>query len=356
MQSKGLSVPSYWDHSDDPDESIPVKFATGSNGRKRLPQNAVGYLHDMTLTPDGSAAEITLDIRGKTNIAQVDENLAYVSPVIRTKPWTDGDGEVWEDIFGRMDLVQHPVDHRQTPFERVPEDSSEAVACALRMGLDDGNPQLYRLQGDEMPEDDPKPAASDNDDGGESDTVENDGGRLKAVIEALGKMRIVLSDDTNEENFLEHLEQALLTAQAQSGEEPMNPESEGDLEVATPELAMLSLDQQRQKKFIDKQHRLGLAARLTALVESGRCTPAEVKQHEPGVKVARLSLDDNGDPKKESVEAWIESREAVPRGTFWPTDQRLRMSGVEVAPHPTADDNVTEEQADEIVDEIFGKK
>ena len=57
----------------------------------------------------------------------------------------------------------------------------------------------------------------------EETQVANEGDRLKKVLDALAAMDIVLSDDTNEENFLEHLEQALLTAQAQAGESPAEP-------------------------------------------------------------------------------------------------------------------------------------
>ena len=55
------------------------------------------------------------------------------------------------------------------------------------------------------------------------------------------------------------------------------------------------------------------------------------------------------------IESWIESREAIPVGSCWDAQKQTRMSNLEVVPHPDgmAGDEVTEEQADQIVDEMF---
>jgi hypothetical protein len=363
MRDAGLSVPCSWGHDDDPEKGVPTRLASADK-RRRLPQDTVGYLRSVELTEDGDAAEIEIDVRRKADVEACDLNLAYVSPVIR-KSWKDGDGEVWDDCWGHMDLVQHPVDHRQTPFERVEESSEQTIACALRMGLDDGTPATWRLadsdKGTKSMADDEKTS-----DSGDSETSEvedmavtDDGGRLKKVLDALAGMGIVLSDDTNEENFLEHVEQALLTAAAVNGEgDAAMPEDEGDLEVTAPQFAAMSLERSKEKKYIDKQHQKTIGARLQAVLDHGQCTPHEAKEHRTKVATVRLSLDDNGDSIPSGLETWISSREAVPNGTFWPSEERTRMGALDPIPHPPGlhGDKMPDDEAKKLADGILGAK
>lgn len=345
MRRKGLRIPSSWDHSDDPAKDVPVKFAAGD--RRRLPQGTVGYLHSLTPTQDGNAAEVVVEVRRKPDAEMCDQNLAYISPVIRSE-WTDGDGQVWKDVWGHVDLVQHPVDHRQTPFSRV--DENQSVACALRMGLDEGQPKTYHLQAEDADMADNETGDREN-----QEMVENEGNRLKKVIEILAKMDVILSDDTNEENFLEHLEQALLTAAAQNDAETEQMTNEGEeLEVTSPQFAAMSLERRREKAYMDKQHRGSVAKRLSALLEHGRCTPAEYKAKAPALQSVRLSLDDNGNAIPTQLESWIESRESVPKGTFWSAEQRTRLAGLDEVPHP-ADirGQLDDKEADEAADYVF---
>lgn len=344
FRAANLGIPIGWGHSDDPAKSQPIQMATADGQRRRLPQDIVGYLDSFKADPDGRGAEIVLDIRRKEDAEKVRHNLAHVSPVIFDR-FVDGKGTEHEDAITHVDLVAHPVDETQTDFEPM------ATAFAIRLALDGGK----RFQTFAMAKDDDMPEENNQTNEVAEESVENADGRLKKVMEALGKMQIVLSDDTNEENFLEHLEQALLTVDAMNNGTDLTEET-GDLEVAEPDLAMLSLDQERQKKFIDKQHRTGLTKRLSSLAETGRCTPAEVKRHTPSIKAVRLSLDDNGDPVPSALESWIESRESVPAGTFWDAEQRTRLSAMSVVPQPddVSGDRVSEEEADQIVDEMFG--
>jgi len=202
------------------------------------------------------------------------------------------------------------------------------------------------------------------DSGSESSEVEDmavtdDGGRLKKVLDALAGMGIVLSDDTNEENFLEHVEQALLTAAAVNGEGgDAEIPGEGDLEVTAPQFAALSLESSKEKKYIDKQHQKQVGARLQAVLDNGQCTPHEAKEHQAKLGTVRLSLDDAGDPIPTGLETWITSRESVPHGTFWPSEVRTRMGSLEPVPHPSGlnGDQITDEEADRLAASILGRK
>jgi len=131
-----------------------------------------------------------------------------------------------------------------------------------------------------------------------------------------------------------------------------------DLDEARPEFAALSLEVKRWRGRADTENREKVATRLGLLLEKGQCTPAEQQQKEAELKTVRLSLDNDGKHQPTRVESWLESREAIPQGTFWDSQTRTRMSKLDVVPHPTATtgDQVTDEEADEIVDEINRRK
>jgi len=349
MSESGHGIPISWDHAEDPDKSKPVKLPAGGS-RKRPAIDTVGYLDAFKLIDGGKKAELTLDVRGKDNIDKVGDNLAYVSPVIFEK-WPDGDGVIHTDCITHVDLVQHPVDHHQSELERA----DDSIACALRLGLDTGKPIVYRLQteDEESSSDDSTPTDAD-DSADETAETTDDAERLSRIMELLRTQSIDLSDDTTVDTFLEHLEQALRTAAAMSSEG--DEMGTGNLEAATPEFAAFSLDAKKYQAHADRQHRSDVVRRLGLLLEEGRCTPAEVKAREAAVNVVRLSLDDKGEHTPTTVEGWIESREAVPRGTFWDAEKRTRLSQMEADEHPnglqTQGDEVGDEEADEIVAEI----
>ena len=348
FKQKNLAVPISWGHAADPANSQPIK------SKSRPPQDTVGYLEQFKLAPDGTSAEVLINVPRDEDAQKVKANLAELSPVI-FESWKDGDGTEWRDCITHVDLVQHPVDHHQTEFQPV-------VACAFRMGLDKGKPVTYRMQGEEMEgEEKEQPEAKDPP---EESPVENEGDRLKKVLDALAAHQIVLSDDTNEENFLEHLEQALLTAAAMGGTDAGGMD-EPPTEVTQPEFAM-SLDKKiaespelaRQRKYLDQQHRGTVATRLSAILSAGQCTPAEYKAKQPALKAVRLSLDDEGNAVAGSLETWIASRESIPRGTFWDPDTRTRAAAtrMDVVERPEGLVPMTAEDADKVADEVLGRK
>lgn len=329
FKSLDLKVPVFFGHQDDPKKAVPVK---------RLPKDCAGELLDMELSADGRKAEFVIDIPRDEDASKVQHNLVELSPVVFEK-WTDGDGTVHEDCITDVDLVVHAVDHRQEDFQPV-------IACSIRMGLDKGKPVIYRLA--EHADDSNTDHDSDDDDSENSDGSD----RVKRVIEGMAALNIIVPDDTNIENFFERVESALLTAAAMGDGVDMGTEG---LEASSPEFAAFSLASPLGK-FQSKQHQTGVMTRLNLLLQEGRCTPVEHKDQQPHVGKISLSLNAAGEHNPTHIEAWIESREAVPAGTFWDSEKRTRMGNLEVVPHPEglAGDEVTEEQADEIVDKMFG--
>jgi hypothetical protein len=343
----GFDIPMFWDHPEDPEKSQPVQRV---GNRRRRAKGQAGWLTSARMEKDGSLG-LEFDIP-ESSAKQVSENLTKVSPVIWDE-LTDGKGQTHRNIIGAVDLVTHPVDTTQSDFE-----PSETVACSLlRFSLNADKPSLYRLaEDDDMADEDIADDVVDEEtDEVTEEEVADDGNRIRKVLDALAAMNIVLSEDTNAENLLEHLEQALLTAAAMGSDEIA---TEGLEEAPAGEFAQLSLETQKWRKRADIEHRKSIAKRLSVLLESGRCTPAEAKAKTLVVPKIRLSLDANGKELPSQLESWLESREAVPAGTFWDSTKRTRMAGLKELPQPSwvHGDEETPEQAEEVANEMFKKK
>jgi len=368
MRGANIGIPVSWDHANDPAKSIPQQL---SGKRRRKTEGTVGYMDSFKVAEDGGSAEITLNIPNSADAEKVKDNLAYFSPVIYGS-WKDGRGESYPDCITHGDLVQHPVDNSQGEFTPV----EEVVACSLRMGLETQH-SVYRMgdfdkkkkfpgenDQDQQADDaaDPDMAANAEEPGKkpdgakDPDTTEepeeteviNNANRLTNVKEALGSMQIVLSEDTNEINFLAHLEQALLTAAAMNGDE-MGTE---DLQETTPEFAALSLESKKWRLHADKTHRAAVSSRLTALLDNGQCTPAELEAKTEKLDAVRLSLDDSGVHQDSNLESWIESRETCPRGSFWDDQTRTKQMGLDTVPQPKSG-VIGNDEANSIADELF---
>lgn len=343
----GNRVHVHFDHDDPTNEEPPIAL---SNSAKRSSRDDVGYMKSFRVSPDGKSADIVLDLRDPHAAKAAKRNTSRVSPVIFDEI-TDGNGKRYKDVIRDLDLVSHPVDTKQSDF------TPHRVAASLRMSLNSKKPKIYRMaEDDSMPDDDKPNGDSSTENTPEENSVGNEGGRLKKVIEALSNMDIVLSEDTNEENFLEHLEQALLTAAAKEGEDVTDPTNTEGLEEGAPQIAAMSLEARTAFDYANRQFRLSLSQRIDDLLKEGKCTPVEAKERKETLASVRLSLDTKtGKPNRVSLEEWIESREPVPRGTFWDPETRTRMSQLtEAKPPRDLIDSVTEDEADEIVDRMFG--
>lgn len=363
MQAASLGVPMGWDHSDDPAKTVPVAFST-TKGKKRSAEHSVGWLDEFKVAPDGNAAELTFDIPDEKAAAKAADNVVEVSPIIYPE-WRDGKGHLWTDCITHVDLVNHPVDAGQTPFQ-VAED---AIACSIRMGLDVGKPALYRMADDEE-----KPKEFGGDDGEKKETDDNpdmpkigvseDDKQLEAVIGHLALLTepVVLPHDTDDTNFMDRLLTALMTAKAakdaaaaRKAEEEKDDEDD-DMDKAkesTPEFTAMSLQARAAHGYAERMHRLSLANRLDDLLKSGRCSPAEKEAQKQALSAVKLSLNGEGEPEKSDAEKWIESREVIPPGAIWPNEQRLRMA--KESPAPEIAEEISNEQAEEIVDGIFSR-
>lgn len=365
MKERGVKVPMSWGHGNKLEDFLPIEM--GKDRRRRaipLPENCVGYLHSFEIAEGEDKAELTFDVRRKEDVEKVRHNLADVSPVILSKI-KDGDGNLYEDVMTHVDLVQHPVDHRQSDFEEV-----EVIACSLRYvdsAHEEPETQIFRMQTDAeeattTPPSDETPAAPDAEAAKVPDAQGNpskvsDQERLGEVIESLRAMNVVLSNDTTTENFLEHLQQALLTVKAMEGDSMA--EESGQEQVTSPNVAMMSAETRALKAHAESQHRKTVAARMSSLVATGRATPAEIEAREDSLKVLKLSLDNAGEHQATALESWILSREEIPAGTMWDAETRTKMSALDEVKHPgyvKDPENMTADEEDEVVEWMFGHR
>lgn len=364
------NVPIDWDHGATLDALSPVLMS--EQKKRRSAKNTVGELDSFKLAADGQSAELTLKVSDPIAEGRAERNEVYISPVIMDK-WNDGHGHEYSDVITHVDFVNHPVDHSQGPFKKVPEVAPGTVALAIRMGLD----PVCTLMGDPPPppdddEDGDKDADKDGTDNEDEDDTEPGSDstspeQVRRLVEALKPHDLVLPDDTDATNILERLEVALGVKAAIEGkgtEDPNDPAGGSDSQVKVTDpggFQGMSLDPRTKAAiaYAERQHQDSVKLRLKNLLDSGRCTPAEFQAKEPGIGVIKLSLGTDNKPEASKVEEWIDSREAVPAGTFWTDQERLskvtQLSLVAPPAHAAGGD-LTDDEAEELANWAAGGK
>jgi hypothetical protein len=370
-------VPADWDHGDTIDKLSPVKLS--EQKKRRSAKNTVGHLSEFRLAPDGQSAEIVVEVTDPVAEGRADRNEVYISPVILDR-WKDGHGTEYSDVITHVDFVNHPVDHSQGPFRRLPEVEPGSVALALRMGL---SKPFVR-----MAEDDNPFAKKDGDGDGEAGEGEGEGNdqptsqsqadptnpadnpdmppakatdksKLAAVMEGLSQMGLVLPSDfdLSAEGAIDLLLTSINThlaakreAEAQEAESQAEEEDE-DMTVADPGYMAMSL-------YAENQHRDSLRRQLNELLADGRCTPEEVAAHEATISAIKLSLGADGKQlAKSDLEKFIEHRQAVPKGTFWTDEVRTkRMSAAVVEPPANMRGDMTRDEIENTANWALGRK
>ena len=111
------------------------------------------------------------------------------------------------------------------------------------------------------------------------------------------------------------------------------PESKAP-EEQQPVIATMGLKAEKALAYAEQSHRERIGERLKALLESGRCTPAEHDAYSRELPAIRLSLNDSGQPIPSALETFIASREPVPKGAFWSGEDRAQRMGLDEADAP----------------------
>mgnify|MGYP000851073888 FL=1 len=181
---------------------------------------------------------------------------------------------------------------------------------------------------------------------------------IRGLLSALASHNIILPGDTDANNFFDRLHAALLTASAHKKEQEQAPPEEPEQPPAkvvddTMGISQMSLQAKAAYNYADRQHRSGVQKKLKSLLEAGQCTPAEYRDWEQQARAVKLSLGANGEPTPSKVEEFIKSREAVPKGTFWSSETRTRMSAV-VNPPAALRGDLTPEEINDVAGWALG--
>lgn len=373
----GNVVPVSFDHATEEDGLTPL-----SVNEFRSAQNTVGRLHDLRLSQDGKAAEMVLDIADPKAVQLARSNHVFVSPVLCQR-WRDGRGNNYRDLWSHVDIVNHPVDSSQTPFQALSTAGTQYWRFALygdedlkdleddtEMGDDDmGDTDTAAAMGDDdmadaLGDDDIAAAMGDTDMtpgpmDGAMDGTPADTGKLTEVLADLLQIGIVLGDDTNESNFLDRFVPALKTYVANNADSAGGDDDiykDDPMEVEQPQFAQMSLAQRRVHEFAQTAHREKIRSRLNRLFVSGRCTRPELEEKRAQTEIVRLSLDSLGTPKASDVEKWIESRESLPKGTFWSKKVKAQRLSLSVESPPKRAGELSEEKAEKIAQRLLNRK
>jgi hypothetical protein len=366
IQSVGYAIPSHFDHANEEDLLTPISETELRDKQSRSAKNTVGKLKSFTVSPDGRSAEIVLHTLDPQATKSVASNAVYVSPVIHPA-WKDGAGNKYPDALTSFDLVDWPVDHSQSSFTPLVR-MGQRVCPAIRMGA--SKPYLLERfgmstatvknrstksikarflsvlrMGSEKPEDDkPEETASEDtptpsDDPSPTETIgaeQSDApDLLDSVLGLLGEYGVSLPEDTSDENLISHLRvalTALLGSQEPEEEEQDEPQIPDAMpQPVAPSIATMSVQQRKAleraqvaEKALADNHKSTLTQRLSALLQSGRCTPAEHDAQLSTLGTVRMSMNDNGSFNPNRVDWFIEDRESVPQGTYWTPEQRTK--------------------------------
>jgi hypothetical protein len=277
-----------------------------------------------------------------------------VSPEI-VNEFRDTTGRVWKDVLTHMALTDVPVNAGQSDKWEIKTDRSGRQVSRMSLA------GTWRMADDDESDDDMPPAdtetgapptetpAAPTDDILRGVNADDQAGQLfRTVVQGLASLAspIVLPEDTTPDNFFERMATALIAMQGAQSEEPAAPpdeyEEEQNYMTGTGVTAMSTQPQSGAGKpdpnvlrlsalerYVGATHRSQLTSRLKALVESGRATPDEQRIKLTALGTERFSVGHDGIPSPSMVEAWIESREALPRGALWPAEERMSLEELE---------------------------
>ena len=320
VKQAGYNVPVHFNHAkpNELDKLCPIKTDSDSGA-----EDTVGHLEGFQVDPSGQSAVLTMSLKKPSAVESAASNVVYVSPVLWDE-WTDGAAKTHRDIISSVDLVDYPVDYSQGPFEPV------KMSAATR-NKKSKKPKIVRfsLSAEEPMDEDKTPETPETP--AEEQTVPETNSVLSSVLAGLASMKVVLPGDTDTSNFLERLNVALMTKAAQDESENPNEvqEPESPAEPVSPQIATMSARVKQLEDRIVTDERNAVKARLDEVLKSGRCTPAEHRVQSQAMSVQRMSLAKDGKVDSGEIGLWLQSREAIPEGSCWSKEEKIKRMSTE---------------------------
>lgn len=342
MKKNGLVVPMHYDHSTERSQLEPITLSDYSGQKKRSARNSVGKMTNVTVSEAGDSAVIEYEVTDKKAADQLESNTVYLSPVILPS-FKDGQANEYSDILSHLDVVNYPVDHNQGDSEVI------AMSCGIR---NSDSVTVYRLamdpdeqKKDQQPQDDQTPPTAKEDPTERESTTDEDQMQdtttgpvtVGDILPKLDTIGLPLPQDTNGDNILDRLNVALDVAIKAASEDDMSePQSSQDTQVVDPKPQAMSAEQQATTAYATQMHRDNIAAKLSLCLEEGRCTKEQYEKREKQLPAIKLSLNEDGQPERSSIEDFLDDCESVPKGSFWSEDERKKREKAEDIPKLSA--------------------
>lgn len=391
IQSVGYAIPSHFDHANDDELLTPISETELRAKQSRSAKNTVGRLKSFRVAPDGRSAEIVLHTLDPQATKSVASNAVYVSPVIHPAwkdgagnkypdALTSFDLVDWPVDHSQSSFTQlirmgqrvcpairmgasKPLFLERTGMSTATASKNRSVAARKSRFKAALNAGLQRMGSDYKPEDDDeenKPAdaapsdAADpgadtptpSDDASPTDTIGADEVQapdlLDSVLNLLGEYGVTLPDDTTDSSLINHLRVALtaLLSSQQSEDDEVDDDTQDPAspdampQPVAPTIATMSVQQRKAldraavaERALAESHKVTMTQRLSSLLKTGRCTPAEHDAQLRTLGTVRMSMADDGSFKQNRVDYFIEDRESVPEGTYWTDKQRTQAIG-----------------------------
>lgn len=309
MISAGLQIPVSKEHQSVAKPMSPMEW---ERFQAEKAWATCGWVQDGFVKPDGTLC-LQVEVPDEEDARRV-AVIRYVSPEI-VRDFMDGNGKVWPGLsITHLAVTPRPVQHRQTPFERIQLSLSHPRRVRLSLGAD--MPDEYDDYEDDMGAEDESgmddmDMADDDvtDDEPMDDPVMDEPAGESKVAELVNLMREVFNIDvaghvTSEKDLIDHLYTAALTAKAHKGmgegiegsdefmDEPMD---EGDVEEV-PSSVMMSLRQENKALMarVLGDERKNVKARIDRLLKAGVIGKRMHQSLTQEASEVRLSLDANG--------------------------------------------------------------
>jgi len=343
MRDAQIQVPMPWGHQS---QANPLKFDPKANSKDELAFRKsrfnASYIDDLEVGPAGEmvvTGEIPPGLKVNGGALVDEKNHTAIREVsLAANSWTDGDGTKWDDCIRHIAFTPLPVAHKTPGFqEGTPAKGETRFSISNLVGCSPSARAVEFAMAHE-PDEDKKPKFPPKDEEGDENDLESGGIDIDEIKSKLASaMGIKLPDDTNAENFLEHLWVAI-HALAPDEPESLTEETPPGGGMGTM-MSLLDNDDPKEQRLVVAGKK-ALARRIARLVHRGlRPTAAKLLQERAAVPGLQMSIDNEGNIHARGLEFSLSLLEA-----HLPKVNPFKVSGVNlsVAVNPVGEDPTTD--------------